>query len=375
FYRGNVCPWGATTCPDADWTVKFNTGQRNDALGTSYIQFAMQGLRHQMSQGAANWTVDPGDRFTFYKLDDSVIPSTVGKDGHEKDFFDGIDESLPALAGRLGAEEKKLPELRQHLNEIAKQIASASSSSNPTSALVQVVSGLKKVEQELAQSALSAPAKIDLLTRIATKQQQAETALNQGLGVTLSANVSAGDGRSTSIPKEADALTNVSPGQEFVVAVTFHNGSKLPLLIDHVALEVPAGWNTVNGKTNPETVKAGGDLHADFRLRVPRNTPYTRPYWHRDNPDVESINHIDNEKYATLPFPPPALRARVEYSVSDQEKSHTHNGVTTAVVTPFLDDAGKERSRTLAVVPAFSVMLEPGTQVISTHNGSNSSVT
>src|SRR5579885_2206573 len=142
FYRGNVCPWGATTCPDADWTVKFNTGQRNDALGTSYIQLAMQGLRHQMSQGAANWTVDPGDRFTFYKLDDSVIPSTVGKDGHEKDFFDGIDESLPALAGRLGAEEKKLPELRQHLNEIAKQIASASSSSNPTSALVQVVSGL-----------------------------------------------------------------------------------------------------------------------------------------------------------------------------------------------------------------------------------------
>ncbi len=375
FYRGNVCPWGAMTCPDADWTVKFNTGQRNDALGTSYIQFAMQGLRHQMSQGAANWTVDPGDRFTFYKLDDSVIPSTVGKDGHEKDFFDGIDESLPALAGRLGAEEKKLPELRQHLNEIAKQIASASSSSNPTSALVQVVSGLKKVEQELAQSALSAPAKIDLLTRIATKQQQAETALNQGLGVTLSANVSAGDGRSTSTPKEADALTNVSPGQEFVVAVTFHNGSKLPLLIDHVALEVPAGWNTVNGKTNPETVKAGGDLHADFRLRVPRNTPYTRPYWHRDNPDVESINHIDNEKYATLPFPPPALRARVEYSVSDQETSHTHNGVTTAVVTPFLDDAGKEGSRTLAVVPAFSVMLEPGTQVISTHNGSNSSVT
>jgi hypothetical protein len=44
------------------------------------------------------------------------------------------------------------------------------------------------------------------------------------------------------------------------------------------------------------------------------------------------------------------------------------------VVTPFLDDAGKQRTRPLAIVPAFSVMLEPGTQVISTHNGSTSTV-
>jgi hypothetical protein len=45
------------------------------------------------------------------------------------------------------------------------------------------------------------------------------------------------------------------------------------------------------------------------------------------------------------------------------------------VVTPFIDDSGKEAARPLAVVPAFSVALEPGTQVISTHNGSGSNVT
>ena len=75
----------------------------------------MQGLRHQMSQGAANWTIDPGDRFTFYRLVDSVIPSTLGKDGHEKSFFDGIDTTLPGLAARLGAEETKVPKLRQRV--------------------------------------------------------------------------------------------------------------------------------------------------------------------------------------------------------------------------------------------------------------------
>jgi hypothetical protein len=39
-----------------------------------------------------------------------------------------------------------------------------------------------------------------------------------------------------------------------------------------------------------------------------------------------------------------------------------------------VDEAGKERVRPLAVVPAFSVELEPGTQAISTHNGANSTV-
>ncbi len=187
--------------------------------------------------------------------------------------------------------------------------------------------------------------------------------------------MSRSDGPNATVPKEADALTTVSPGQEFMVNVTFHNGSKLPLLIDHIKLEVPAGWNTINGKTKPETVKPGEDLHANFRLRVPENTAYTRPYWHRDNPDTEAVNHIDNEKYITLPFPPPALRARVEYSAQEPGGAHTRNGINAVVATPFLDDSGKQRSRPLAIVPAFSVMLEPGTQVISTHNGSTSNVT
>ena len=238
---------------------------------------------------------------------------------------------------------------------------------------MEIVAELQRVSTEINRSGLSAATKLDLLTRLADKRQRAETALNLALGVTLSADVSLGDGRNTSVPKESNALTAVSPDQEFVVAVTFHNGSKLPLLIDHIKLEVPSGWNTINGKTRPETIKPGGRPARDFRLRVPKDTIYTRPYWHRDDPETDSINHIDNEKYATLPFPPPALRARVEYSAGSRG-TRTRNGVTAAVVTPFLDDAGKQRARPLAVVPAFSVMLEPGTQVISTHNGTTSSV-
>ncbi|HEX3741202.1 MAG TPA: PIG-L family deacetylase [Terriglobales bacterium] len=381
FYIGNVCGFGAMTCPDGDWTVKYNTGKRDEALGMSYAQFAIEGLHHQMSQGTGNYNVEPGDRFTFYKLADSVIPSTAGKDGHEKAFFDGIQTGLPELASRLGAEEKKVPQLKAHLTEIAKRIAEAASDANgnnPASAstpLAQVVSGLQKVRAEISASDLTAAPKFELLLEVFTKERQAETALNLALGVSLSANVSPASATEASVVKEADALTTVSPGEEFAVWLTFHNGSKMPILIDSVKLEVPAGWNTISGKSRPEIVKPDDNLHVNFHLRVPKDTSYTRPYWHRDNPDTESLNHVDNEQYATLPFPPPAMRARVEYAVNLSGRASTRNGITSVVVTPFLDESGKQISRPMAVVPAFSVMLEPGTQAISTHNGATSTVT
>jgi hypothetical protein len=144
-------------------------------------------------------------------------------------------------------------------------------------------------------------------------------------------------------------------------------------MIDGLKLEVPEGWATISDKTKRVAIKPGDNVHAVFRLRVPKDAADTRPYWHRDDPETESVNHIDDEKYATLPFPPPVLRARVEYSVAGAV-AQARNGIGATVVTRFVDEVGTERARPLAVVPAFSVALEPGTQVISTHNGSSSTV-
>jgi LmbE family N-acetylglucosaminyl deacetylase len=390
-YIGNVCGFGAMTCADANWTVKLNTGELSADLGGSYVQFAMQGLRHQLSQGSANWTVDPGDRFTFYKLVDSVEPPKLDKDGHEKDFFDGIDTSLPGLAARLGAEESKVPQLRRELTEIAKKVAEASADAkgkDPATAatpLMGVLAALKQVSVAVSNSSLSAGVRSDLLARLEEKSEQAETALNEALNVTLEAGVVSrvgpdGEPVKEAVKKEADAITTVSPGQEFLVAVDFHNGSKDPLSIEGLKLEVPAGWGTISDKTKRVAVKSGDNLRVVFRLKVPKDATYTRPYWHRDDPETESVNHIDDERYATLPFPPPVLRARVEYSAAGAANSglqgaQEKNGIAATVVTRFVDDAGKESARPLAVVPAFSVALEPGTHVISTHNGTSSTVT
>jgi LmbE family N-acetylglucosaminyl deacetylase len=383
-YIGNVCGFGATTCADANWTVKLNTGERSADLGESYVQFAMQGLRHQLSQGSANWTVEPGDRFTFYKLADSIEPAKLDANGHEKDFFDGVDTSLAGLAARLGNEESKLPQLRKELVTIAAEIAEAAEdakgndSSGAAVPLGRALAGLERASKDVSGSALAAAAKSDLAMRLAEKIEQAEAALNDALKVTLEAAVVSrvgadGEAIKDAPAKEAEAMTTVSRGQEFLVAVNFRNGSKDRLFIDGLKLQVPEGWSTISDKTKRVAIQPGGSVHVVFRLTVPKNAAYTRPYWHRDNPETESVNHLDDERYATLPFPPPVLRARAEYSArvaGAQIKSE----IAATVVAKFADESGIERARPLAVVPAFSVALEPGAQVISTHNGASSTV-
>jgi hypothetical protein len=270
------------------------------------------------------------------------------------------------------------------LTTIAAKVAEASEAAkgNDASAavppLMEVVSGLDHAYAQVSKSTLAVHLKSDILMRLREKQEQAEAALNDALGVTLEAAVVSrvkADGDAVKdIAKEADAITTVSPGQEFLVRVGFHNGSKERLFLEGLKLEVPEGWTTISEKTRRVAIKPGDDLSVVFRLRVPKDAAYTRPYWHRDDPETESINHIDDEKYATLPFPPPPLRAHVEYSATGTGGVAVKNGIGTTVVTRFIDDAGMEWERPLAVVPAFSVALEPGTQVISTHNGSSSTV-
>jgi LmbE family N-acetylglucosaminyl deacetylase len=381
-YIGNVCGFGAMTCDDAKWTIKLNTGERSADLGESYVQFAMEGLRHQLSQGSANWTVEPGDRFTFYKLVDSIEPAKLDEKGHEKDFFDGIDTTLPGLMKRLGVEGTNDPWLTEGLQRIAADVAQATTAKNSADTVKPLTATLRELDDILTRlrrggvQSLATPSILQVLEK---KREQAETALNDALSVTLQATVVSsvdknGEPVNEGAKKETEAITTVSAGQEFLVGVDFHNGSKVKLFVDGLKLEVPKGWETISEKAKRVAINPGGDERAVFRLQVPKDASYTRPYWHRDNPATESVNRIDDEKYATLPFPPPVLRARVEYSMTGADGRRETNGLGATVVARFVDDAGKERARPLAVVPEFSVALEPGTQVITAHHGAGSTV-
>lgn len=388
-YIGNVCGFGANTCPDENYTLRLNTGEIDPLLGMSYAQFAMLGLRHQLSQGAGGFSVGPGPRYTYYKLVDSVLPPHVLPNGHENSFFDGIDVTLPGLANRLGDDASKLPHFRSELQRIQTEIVGASHDKVTSHAALPLLAALNQFEalvHEVEGSALDARQKLDLLTVLQEKREQCETAANLAMGISMEATVAPAKGPKEAVPSEADALTVVSPGQRLTVLVKFHNGSKYPLKIEKLSIESSQDWVTGTYKgDNRKFLKPGEDFYANFRLTVPAGAPATRPYWHRDDPETESINKIDDENYATLPFPPPPLKVHADYRITGRADlaiqgyqvkgtDGPSGAIASPVLVPFLDETGKKRERDLAVAPVFSVIFEPGTQVISTNEGSSKTV-
>jgi len=377
-YIGNVCGFGAMTCPAENYTVKLNTGVVNPVLGVSYVQFAMEGLRHQLSQGAGGWSVEPGDRFTYYKLVDSVLPLTTDKDGHEKDFFDGLDTSLPGLASRLGDEEKKVPQLRAGLVEIAGQLKQAAQlGTDPNDTVRPLLAALDSLGHFVGQNNdLSASARQDLVARLQEKEEHIQAALNLALNASMEATAII----PSDIPNQQNSLA-ISPGKKFDVHAKFHNGSKHPLSIKDIILD---GITPAAVKEPDRVLQPGSDYETNFQVQLPSNFPVTRPAVHRNDPERDSVYVVDEPQYATLPFPPPPFRVIAHYDVPDlASPTHRDSGVQTyatfpeisaPVVVPFTDEKGQTQDRPLNVTPVYSVMLEPGEQVIRVNNGTATTV-
>jgi LmbE family N-acetylglucosaminyl deacetylase len=355
-YIGNVCGFMSATCADENWTVKLNTGADDPALGMSYIQFAVEGLRHQLSQGAGGWSVSPGAHYSFYKLVESNLPGTADKNEHESNFFDGVNTSLPGLASGLGPQETDAPFLNPALLALQGKINEAVRAHDPSSTSVFLLEGLsivRKLISEIDSSKLSDAAREDLLPVLKTKQSQLEEAANLAAGVNLAA---VADGPVAASANEA--ITAV-PGHDLNVTVRF--SSKLKSSLGNIALDLPSGWKAIETRHEADS--------ATYRISVPGNAELTRPYWHRNDPQVESVNTIDEPQYATLPFAPPQINAHATYSVAGETGI-----VHTAVMVKYKENA-IERERPLAVTPLFSVLLNPAEQILPSEGGSSSNVT
>ena len=379
-YVGNVCGFGSNTCPDENWTVKLNTGEDDPVLGMSYVQFAIEGLKHQTSQGLADIKIPSGPRYAFYKLADSVLPNTKDATGHERDFFEGIDTSLPALAAKLGADA---PWLVPELKNIAGQIGDSAG------ALFKVVAGLDYLSEQIDQSHLPTTAKEPLRDSIATKDHQAAEALNLALNLNLEASVSPTKGPTASLPSEQEARTHVSPGQKFEIIARLHNGSKEWLNIQNVDLGRMKDW-VRQSHAEQETISPGDDYYANFLVQVPADASFSRPFWHRNDPQTETVYQI-NDEYQTLPLPND-LQLTVRYEIAEQRGLHSlrpdaiqgHSvkkasvpwggRIAAKVEVPFAGKNGDPDKLALAVTPTFSVALEPGERVIPLSDGKTTTV-
>jgi hypothetical protein len=344
----------------------------------SYFQFAIQGLRHQKSQGLGDIKFPSGARYTFYKLADSVLPKTTDASGHEKDFFDGIDTSLSGLAAKIGDEGKQVPWLTPELTKAAGEI------DDSVGSLATIIGEMDSLSSRVDESDLSAETKQTLEQYLSEKRNEAAIALNLALNVSMQATVAPPQGPSASVPAEKSALTNVSPGQKFEIVAKLHNGSKYWLTIQNARLI--QDW-VKKAHAEQATIGPGEDYYANFLVEVPEDAPLTRPYWHRNNPETESVNQVAGS-YETLALPPAPLQLKIDFEITGHRGLHSplpdflrkgkdevpQGRISAQVVVPFVDDHGVARKRELAITPSVSVALEPGEQVIPVSNATTRTV-
>ena len=360
FYFDRVCPFRSNDCAADRYTVKLSTGDKDPLLDMSYLQFAVQGLAYQQSQGVGGYSIDSGPHFVFYRLVDSVLPPTKNKEGHEESFFDGIDTTLPGLASRLGADEAKVPYLRPELVKIRAQVEEAKKAAGdpPAKAALPLLQGLRDVNalinRLVEEKQLALIEQRELLGGLRLKREQFQDAVNLALGLTIAVNVD------TAVAPNPDEAFMAVPGQTFGVSVHLRNSSDQEISVRNVNLDIPEGWKAAAISGRIQAIAAGKEASAQFRVTVPENAAYTRPYWHRNDPETEGLNTVDDARYATLAFPPSPLHARVDYSA--RGLSSELSGVGTVA---YKDSGGKEKRRALAVAPPFSITIDPLSQVIS----------
>jgi hypothetical protein len=291
-----------------------------------------------------------------------VVESPKDKDGHEQSFFDGIDTSLPGLADRLGNDEKKAPWLRPALVGIKLKLDEAASATDKDPATAEAPLrdayhlAIKTFNQILG-SELSPQTKADFKVRLLQGLSgEIEQARALAAGITLQAVVDAPAGSNPD-----DAFMAV-PGRSFEVTARLSSTAKSrpnkPPKEAQLSLEIPEGWKSTILSTDSKE----NELVTRFKVEVSPSAQPTRPYWHRNDPEAEPINTIDDAKYLGLPLPPPAVRVTAETADGSE--------VLTAVcMVTYRDSSGAISKRPLAVAPAFSVMLDPGEQVIATQDG------
>ena len=381
-YIGNVCGFGAATCADENYTVQLTTSEVDPVLGMSYVQFAIEGLKHQTSQGLGDISVPSGPRYAFYKLVDSVVPNTKDAKGHEKDLFDGIDTSLPGLTRSVADELSEMPWLLPALKKIG------DSNFSDVNALSDNAVELRGLAEKLNESGLDPGPKSRLIQALSEKEHQTEHTLNLALKLDFSANVASPEGAGSPLPSQAQALTPVSPGQKLMLVAKLHNGSTKYWITIRTAEIVPSENWVKRVHAEHTTIAPGEDYYANFAIQVPANAPIARPYWHRNDPARDALYEVD-PKLQTLALPPSPMRVNLEYEIAGHKGLHSpapeflkkkhatelpEGAIGSDLRVVFKDGHGVERRSPLAITPAYSVAIDPGENVLSVAEAKSSTV-
>lgn len=341
-------------------------GQRDPLLGQTYFQISRRGLGEQRSQHEGPNVPLAGEASSPYHRYASRVP--VQPD--EQNFFDGIDTSLPGLAALAGAPGEFLRQPLSHLHDLVAQALQQYAPGHPEKTaplLAEVSRGLRGLLAEVDASRLAAVPKASVRRELEIKQQQANQALAEALGLQMTAVVTPGDGRRGLDPfantKATLPLTpeetpaQVTPGSEFRVRV--HVAEPQGVAVSKVSLESPAAEHWLIERMSAPGLDDRNSTSGDviFHVTVAADAAPTEPYFTRPNveqPYYDLTDPLDRN----LSFAPYPLVGAAEF---------TYDGVQVrlaqAVQTMHREVGPGAIFAPLVVTPEFSLSLGQQTLV------------
>jgi LmbE family N-acetylglucosaminyl deacetylase len=355
FQGGNIA--------DEDYTVKLDTGEYAPVLGMSYAQFALEGLAHQTSQGTGGIRIPPGHRYTYYKLIDSTLPE---KPKHEEDFFEEVETSVPGLAARIGADQSQAPFLRPALVSIQKHVDEATklfSMQDPSASAPALLAGRQETEnliKHVGESHLSAIDKAALLAPLRTKLEQFQEAANEALGIyfELTVDPPGPPAGPSYFPRMEQTMSLAVPGQTFTVTARLYNRGKAPIDPIDIGFVIPERMAKIENlpetrvKIDDSPLNPGEMRATQYRITLPQDAKYTKPYFSRRDPEAETVYTISDPVLTTDPWPPYPVRAVLSFHAIDHV-----NWISAVAKIKFIDPTLGQSERPLAVGPPISLLL------------------
>ena len=362
FYDHVTEQW-SNTVPSTD--IEIPEGTFDPILGRSYIQMSREGWSQQKSQNGGG-NIPLGGPFSVgYHRYGSSVPVKEPESG----FFAGIDTSLPGIA-TLGHGDTAF--LTAALKDIDEHVMTATFGylpANPEKIAPELAIGYKKTKDlidAVNASALSADDKANIVHELEIKLTQFNTALAEALGLRVNALVVRHTAdKPAALPLFPDeTLTAVTPGAEFDVRLHVSSAGPWtaggPLRLTRTWLESSAtnAWKTTRLGTPGLDTASGNSGDAVYRVTVPHEASYTRPYFTRPTTE-QAYYDISDPNLLNRPFAPYPLAGWTEFD---------YNGVPLrlgqVVQTVHREHGYGDLYQPLVVVPQISVNLASSAGIV-----------
>ena len=346
-------------------TLTVPTGVFDPALGRTYFQIAAEGRSQHKTQEMGGALLH-GPQSSGLRL----VESTVPKVEKEHSVFDGIDTSIPGLAALAGLPPGALSAQLAEMDAAAREALDQLDVRQPSRILPTLAKGLRAARAArgaLPTMAVPAEAKAEAAFLLDHEIADYEAALLHASGVHVEALATA---------------ETIVPGGQASIGVRVFVPDGVAVTVAAPTLILPAGWTQAPLAEAPQFsgrgfmarfIREQPTQHSSFAVTAAADAAVSQPYWLEPPPpgrtpsDAEVRGDVFVWKDggpAHVPFGPPVATGHTTLSFG---------GVTVDVAVPvqfrIIDPVRGELRRPFEVVPALSVHVTPGMDVVALDEG------